>query len=804
MKTLFFLLCTSVAVSQVFTKLSETNGEARDKTYDVLHYKIEISFDESKKMVIGKTTATFVPYQPNFSIVEFDAERMQFTSVKMGKKSLKFDSLAKTIRITLDKAYSYKDTLTVSMEYSCIPKRGVYFVQPDSGYPDKPWQIWTQGEDMDNHHWFPCWDFPNDKATSEVIATVKKSYAFLSNGKLVGTKENKKAGTKTYHWKQTKPHSSYLVMFAAGEYEILKETSDGVPLEYYVYKHHAADAKINYAHTAPMMKFFNEKIGFRYPWEKYAQVIVADFVAGGMENTSATTLMDRITVYNARARVDESPTSLIAHEMVHQWWGDVVTCKDWRHIWLNESFASYFDPLYFEHAFGKDEFTNIMYNAQQAGINSDKSSGRKPIVSVGSYGANIYPRGASVLHMLRFILGDELFWKAINHYVTKYQFQPVETNDLKLAVEEATGKNLYWFFDQWIYKAGYPSFDVSYRFNDSLRAVELTVQQVQTIDSLTGLFMTPVDIEIVAGGKSTIQRITVSQKESTYVLPVQEQPTLVLFDKDNWILKSVQYPGRPLTEWAYQAEFGSDVVARKTAAIEMGKLDTTGIYISLLARISHSDPFWAVRQAAVNAMGSMKLVTEEKTHALISALRDKKSQVRASAASQLGSIKTPMVAEALRSALNDSSYSTEAHALTSLSKVDSINALSFIKARLDVWSHGNQVANTALNALAMIDTVEAVTVALQKARYGAEPLGRNTTLNILKKHGKNHSEVPALCVSLLGDKSNWIKSSAADVLGEIGDSSHLTPLQVVADNKDESAHKAAKKAIEKIQERMKK
>ncbi len=804
-KFLLFIFLFATAISaQVFTKLADTNGEARNKSYDVLHYKIEISFDESKKMVIGTTTTTLVPYSTNLNSIEFDAEDITFSTVKLGKKSLKFDSLATSVKITLDKPYSYKDTLSIMMEYTALPLKGTYFIQPDSGYPNKPWQIWTQGEDMDNHHWFPCWDFPNDKSTSEVIATVKNNYTFLSNGKLISEKENKKERTKTFHWVQSKPHVSYLIMFAAGEYAVLKEKADGIPLEYYVYKNHVEDAKACYAHTIPIMKFFNEKIGYKYAWDKYAQVIVADFVAGGMENTSATTLMDRITVYNSRARVDESAASLIAHEMAHQWWGDVLTCKDWRHLWLNESFASYFDPLYFEHAYGKDEFTNIMYSAQQAGIGSDKSLGRKPIVSVGSYGANIYPRGASVLHMLRFNLGDELFWKSINHYITKNQFRCVETNDLKVAVEEATGQNLYWFFDEWVYKAGYPKFEVTYTYNDSAKNIAMTVKQTQTIDSLTGLFITPVDIEIVSGGVSATHRIIISQKESTYTLPASSKPSLVLFDKNDWILKEVSYPNRDLAEWMFQAESGSDVVARKTAAAELAKLDTTGSTIPLLAKISKNDPFWGVRQSAVNALGTIKIKNEVKKQALISALSDKKSQVRAAAANQLGSIKSADVAAALRTALNDSSYSAEANALTSLSKIDSTNALPLIKARFDVWSYGNQVANAALNGLARIDTVDAVNVAMKKVLYGAEVLGRNTAMNIMKKYGKSRDDVKTLCVSLLNDKSGSIKFNATDFLGENGNESHLAALQSLADKKSDGASGAAKKAIEKIKERMKK
>ena len=477
--TILFLSFVSYSFSQSVFPVSTENGEAKSRTYHVVHYKIEVSFDELKKMVMGKVTTTIVPFTSDFTTLEFDAENMNFTKVSLGKTVLLFDSLEKTIRIRLNKTYSYRDTLTVSIDYWCVPQKGLYFIQPDSAYPDKPREIWTQGEDMDNHFWFPCWDFPNDKATSEVIATVRNSYTVLSNGKLVNVKEDKKTGTKTFYWKEDKPIASYLIMMAAGDYAIINDEADGIPIQYYVYKNQVDDAKACLAHTPLMMKFFDEKIGFKYAWEKYAQITIADFMYGGMENASATTMLDRILVFNARSRIDQSAVSLIAHEFAHQWWGDVVTCKDWRHIWLNESFASYFDPLYIEHALGEDEFLNDMYGSQQAGVHTDKVLGRKPIVSVGSYTSNVYPRGASVLHMLRFVLGDELFWRAIHHYIVKNQFTSVETNDLKIAVEEATGQNLYWFFDEWVYKAGHPVFDVAYLYNDSSKALFLTVKQTQ-------------------------------------------------------------------------------------------------------------------------------------------------------------------------------------------------------------------------------------------------------------------------------------------------------------------------------------
>src|SRR5712692_7431324 len=272
---LILFIATRASLAQSVFPVRD-DGEARNRTYDVLHYKIEVSFDEQKKMVMGKVTTTLVPFLPDFKTIEFDAEGMEIHHVTLAGKDLKFDVQPKTLAIHLDKGYSFKDTLTVSIEYSCIPKKGMYFVQPDSGYPDKPWQIWSQGEDMDNHFWFPCYDFPNDKATSEVIATVQSKYTVLSNGKLVSVKENKKNGTKTFHWKESKPHASYLIMLAAGDYAVVKDKAGNLPVEYYVYPQQVEDAKVCLKLTPDMIKFFNEKIGFAYPWEKYAQVTIAD------------------------------------------------------------------------------------------------------------------------------------------------------------------------------------------------------------------------------------------------------------------------------------------------------------------------------------------------------------------------------------------------------------------------------------------------------------------------------------------------------------------------------------------------
>jgi aminopeptidase N len=738
-------------------------------------------------------------------MVEFDAEQMEIHRVTLNGRDLRFEVRPATVAITLDRPYSSRDTLSVAIDYSCRPTRGLYFVQPDSGYPDKPRQIWSQGEDMDNHFWFPCYDFPNDKATTEMIVTLPANYTALSNGALVGVTENKNEKTKTFHWKENTPHVSYLVMLAAGEYTVLHDRVGNLSLEYYVYPHHVDDAHICFSETPRMIRFFNEKIGFTYPWEKYAQVLIRDFVVGGMENTSATSLADGATVYDARARLDNSPVSLIAHELSHQWWGDVVTCKDWRHLWLNESFASYFDPLYFEYSVGRDEFDYQMYNAQQRGIGVDKRLGRKPIVSVGSYGENVYPRGASVLHMLRFVVGDELFWKSINHYVTKHQFANVETNDLKVAVEEATGLNLYWFFNQWVYGAGYPVFDVSYRWNDTSRTVDLHVRQTQKIDSLTGIFRTPVDIEITTLRGSVTHRVTLVSGDTVLTLPVPAKPTLVIFDRGNWLLKELKFAKSP-EEWLTQAEFAPNPVDRLRGLQALSALPDSVPWTAVLARIAVSDRFWAVRREAVVQLGRHRTADETSRsnirHALLAASRDQRSSLRADALGQLSKFRDPEVIARLREALTDSSYLVVAAGLRSFARADSTNALPLLLAHLSVPSHGNIIAITALRSLQGVDSVRALALAMEKVRYGQPEELRYTALEILTRQAHQSRDLLPVLALLARDKSRGIRYYAVQALGEVGDASVLPLLDSFATETVNPIAVRATEAAKKVRSRL--
>ncbi len=804
-----YLLSSTLFGQEIFSPRDP--GETPNRTYDVLHYKIEINVLDQSKSVEGKVTTTLVPLLPSLETVRFNAGEMTIKKVTLGKgREATFRSTNADVSIDLDRAYSYRDTLRITIEYACTPKRALTFNGPDSSYPAKRTQIWSQGEDTTNHFWFPCYDYPNDKSTSEVIATVNAKFVLLSNGKLLSVKEDKKKGTKTFHWSQEKPHASYLIMIAAGEYAVLKDRVGKLPLEFYAYPDDTANARESFRHTASMIAFFNQTIGFDYPWEKYAQIILQDHF-GGMENSSATTLSDVWAVPEKRSRLDIDPRSLIAHELAHQWWGDVVTCKDFRHVWLNESFASYYDPLYFEHVSGREEFDYTMYNDQQAGITVDTTRGRKPIVSVESYGENVYPRGASVLHMLRFLLGDDLYHRSIKHYITKYQFQPVETNDLKVAVEEASGQNLQWFFDQWVYKAGHPVFQLSHTWNEAEKNLALHVKQIQKQDSLTGIFRTPVEVEVTTAAGSESHRLGVLTAETTYVLQCSEKPKLVIFDKGNWLLKELRWEKSP-EEWRYQAASATNPTDRMRALQALASPPASPENAAVIADRMMHDSFWGVRREAAIRAGSLATVSDTVKPALKGALlqvshSDTKASVRDAATTSLRSFRGTDVVETLHEALNDTSYNVMASAIRSLARADSANALPMLKRYLDYPSRQNLVANVSLNSIASLDSTFALGIALKRVAYGQVPNTRFTSLGILRRFGRGNAQVLKTLSDLLADKNDGIKSNAAQILGDIGNESVIPALESVSSDAggyllDSPVAKAAKASIEKIKKRV--
>jgi aminopeptidase N len=803
-----YLLILFLNICLVFATSLQTPTEhfTRERTYDVLHYKLNISVDLKEKTCGGDVGIKLVPLRLMLNEVLLDAADMNISSVHLGMQQLQYEQRGETLFVALDKPYGLNDTLDLRVSYSVAsPRKGLYFVTPDSGYPNKQYQAWTQGEAEDNHYWFPCYDYPNDFATSEMIVTVGDHFTAISNGKLVDVKKNDRNHTATYHWLESKPHVSYLISLIVGEYVEIKDSLGTLPINYFVYKHQQNDAMRSFEKTPKMIEFFSSMVSYPYPWEKFSQTVVSDFIFGGQENVSAVTLNDN-TIHDARAHLDNSSDGLVAHELAHQWFGDMITCKDWSHAWLNEGFATYFENLFREYYLGKDDAAKEILDNQITLSNIDRDNHRRPTVCnryvnpMDVFDNRIYGKGAVVLNMLRDYLGDELFFKAIKHYVDKFAYQCVETNDFKNAIEEATGYNLHWFFDEWIYKAGCPTFDVKAQWDQFSRSAQLTIKQTQKTDSLTGIFKAPVDIEVWVHGTPETFRVMVSKEEETFSFPAYQQPQLIIFDKGSNLLKKVNFK-KSQDEWIFQLENASDGVDRLQAIDELQWNLSNDIAVDALAKAALEDKFWAVRSDAIWALAGAKQSWIGDT--LIVAYGDRDAHVRTAAVGSMGKFKSDRVIRTLQHAFEkDSSYSVSAGALPSLVMLDTAYSKSYLERALQQDSHNEILRRTALQLLSQQKDDYALQTITSYTRYGVERNLRIQAVNILAASWKERDDVLYYLIKLLNDTSFDIRRAVIHALGEIGDVRAEESLQKYAVSAgDGRVTKDVRDAIKKIQEK---
>ncbi len=606
-----------------------------DHDFDIRHVALDIRFDWEREQLIGIETMVFRPLLANLKSIELDAAEMTVASVKLvngGPLRFEMDATNQKLRIELGRAYQPADELTIVTEYHTngpqkrIPGlvgAALRFIKPSPDDPTRPKQIWSQGESEYNHYWFPIYDHPNDFFTSEITATVEKPLTVVSNGKLLETKVNND-GTRTFHWKIDQPHASYLTSIVVGEYIPIVSEYQGIPIITNVYPSQVKEGRVTAARLPEMVKFFSEKTGLKYPYAKYAQTIARDF-GGGMENISATTQTDNM-IHDARTELDSNTDGLQSHELAHQWFGDYVTCREWSDIWLNESFATYFQAMWDEHKLGADDFLYSDVKANQdAYFSAWKQGNRRPIVTKNYaspdsvFDTYAYPRGGAVLHMLRKTLGEDNWWRAINHYLRKYANQPVETEQFRIAIEESTGQAMDWFFDEWLYKMGHPIFRVKQNYDPATKALKLSVEQLQTVDTTSqfpqvAFFQTPVDIEIGTAAGTRLERVQVlPKKEQEFTLKVDSKPLLVNFDYRGTLIKEVEFD-KTTDELAYQLNRDEDVLGRVWALSQLvarrrvattSDIEKERITAELASALTR-DKFWGVRLDAATALANAK------------------------------------------------------------------------------------------------------------------------------------------------------------------------------------------------------
>jgi aminopeptidase N len=515
----------------------------RAQTYDAEHYVLRVRFDRKAKKVLGETTIRFKPLKTDFTVAEFDAVDISFEAVELEPNAapLKFRTAAGKVLVTMDRAYAPSDTVTIRFRYSTVPRKGVYFVdeEVEDGKVIHSEQIWTQGEADEARHWFPSFDFPSDKATFEQFITANDGENVIGNGELVEEIKNGD-GTITHHFRMSVPTPTYLVSFVVGKYSKVTDKYRDIPLGFYIYPGAESIAQKAFGNTKEMMRVYESLTGVPFAFNKYDQTVVAGFTFGGMENVTATTMADTEIFAVTNPLLEAGVGDLVSHELAHSWFGDLVTCKNWAELWLNEGFATFMEAAYREKMFGRRNYLiKIKRDAEifliDDSINKKRNAlynqNADDVASLFDRPATIYNKGGAVLHTLREEVGDDAFWKGVNAYLTKHRFGSVEYGVLKAAMEDASGRELGWFFDQWVYMAGHPKLEVKKSWDAASKTLRVTVTQTQKPDRITpAVFRLPMEIEFANGDAKQTERLNVTKRVETFSYKLPAQPTAMTID----------------------------------------------------------------------------------------------------------------------------------------------------------------------------------------------------------------------------------------------------------------------------------
>ncbi|MBZ0137115.1 MAG: M1 family metallopeptidase [Planctomycetes bacterium] len=690
----------------------------RDRLVDVQHIRLEIAPDFETRSISGTSTLTVAPIYDDTDFMVLDACEMEIESVSVDGKQLEFNHDGENLTVYFGRKLDADKHVELAVKYSAVPKRGAYFVGPDSGYPNKHTEFWTQGQDEDSRYWFPCFDYPNEKLTSEIIARVPKGMTSLSNGALIDEKDE--GDHAIHHWKHEVPHVPYLMMLVIGDYAKISKEWDGIPVDYYVPRGREEDGERSFGPTPDMVRFFSEKTGVRYPYAKYAQITAEDFIFGGMENTTAT-LQTSLTLHDSRAHLDFSSDPLNSHELAHQWFGDYVTCRDWSHAWLNESFATYFEAMWCEESLGDDEFKYYLDADWRAYLAEDKGAYRRAIQTniynepLDLFDRHLYQKGAVILHHLRKQLGDRLWWKVINRYLTKHGGGNVITQDFASAIEDVTGKNYDWFFSQWIYGGGHPEFKVKARWDDKTGSLDFSILQKQKQDDLTAIFRTPVKVRFVYSGGEETREFEIDKPAHRYHIKLPSRPKWIAFDPGNAVPKTLdlEYSEEMLIS---QLANDDDVMGRVHTARALGGKPTRKS-TEALAKALTEDKFWGVQAEAAAALG--KIHSKAALEALLECAAIKHPKARRAVARALGEFRDGRASATLAARLRkDESYYVAAEAALAIAKTRDSMAYDTMVEALARESHNDVIRAHIFGGFCELRDMRALEVLKEWTSYG--------------------------------------------------------------------------------------
>ncbi|MDM3847200.1 MAG: M1 family metallopeptidase [Aphanizomenon gracile PMC638.10] len=645
-----------------------------DRPGQVEHIFLDLNLDIPNQSCYGSCSIRLLPVRNGIDRLTLDAVNLKIESVQVNEVTQRFEYDGEQLCIYLSQPTEIGHRLLIAIAYAAEkPQRGIYFIQPDKHYPHKPTQVWTQGEDEDSRYWFPCFDYPGQLSTSEIRVRIPQPLVAISNGELIDSVEEAKY--TTYHWSQQQIHPTYLMTLAVGDFAEIRDEWHGKAVTYYVEKGREADAKRSMGKTPQMIEFLSEKYGYPYAFPKYAQVCVDDFIFGGMENTSTTLLTDRCLL-DERAILDNRNTeSLVVHELAHQWFGDLVVIKHWSHAWIKEGMASYSEVMWTQREYGDQEAAYYRLSEARSYFSEDSSRYRRPMVThvyreaIELYDRHIYEKGSCVYHMIRAELGDELFWQAIQTFVQDNAHQTVETIDLLRAIEKATGRNLAFLFDQYVYRGGHPDFKVAYAWDGDANLAKVTVTQTQAEADSKDLFnlRIPIGFGYKENPQLTTFTVRVHEKEQSFYFPLTQKPDFISFDVGNNYLKTVTLE-YPISELKAQLEFDPHPISRIYAAAALAKKGGLEATLALSSALKN-DSFWGVRVEVAKELAEIQL--DQAFDGLVVGLNDPSPFVRRAVISSLSQIKTHNSYKAVKSFVQDgdASYYVEAAACQTIAAI---------------------------------------------------------------------------------------------------------------------------------------
>lgn len=795
----------------------------RPRPFELKHLRLSLRLEVAQKAIEARAELTFTKRDRRAQTLVLDAVSFEVKRVTLRKEETeetantegedvawRYDG--ETLAVTVGELASDK-TAVVTVEYRARPRRGIYFLAPDEAVQTRARQVWTQCQDEDARHWFPCHDAPHMRFTTEVSVTAPQHWIALSNGFFQGhgvsEASTEREGERTWRWAQPEPLPSYLVAVVAGEFATLDDTQDpSLPIAYYVDPGREEDARRTFGRTPSMLARFAELTRTAFPWRRYDQVAVHDFIFGGMENTTLTVVTDR-SLLDARASLDASSDDLIAHELAHQWFGDLVTCRDWSHAWLNEGFATFFEHLDAEARSGTDEYFYNLNAHAEVYFTEDESAYRRPIVCatwsapIDVFDRHLYEKGGWVLHMLRTELGDEVFFDGVAEYLRRHRGQSVETRDLVRALEDTSGRALGAFFDQWVFRAGHPTLEVSARHDHDSSVLRVTVKQTQTIDTVTPVFRFSLDVGVTDGsGVETVHSLSIDDVSHGFALPCPTAPRRISVDPSMAVLSRTKLDlPRDLLIDALANDPRASVRWRAAQALGRGRADDT--VINALSNALDTDAFWGVAAECALALAALRSPDsfEHLARAIVTAQHPK---VRRAVARALGNFRTDASATLLceRLTLGDASVLVEAELARAAGRTRRPGAIAPLIAAMhrDTWR--DLVRAACIEGLGHLRDERSLTAVLPCIAYGIPASTRRAAVSALATLGEGKPTVREALEDIIDLNDPYLTPEVLHALARLGDRRASSAISHCADHSDDGRiRRAAREALRALTDR---